>query len=116
MPMMSFAGWLSAGFQKMLEEYQELLGGLSVGDFFPSMEFVHTLTAMKSRLVNTFNRFDQLFDQIVAEHLDPNREKDDEHNDLVDVLFDIQKNESGEMPLTMDNVKAIILVKFFYGV
>ncbi|GMN58587.1 hypothetical protein TIFTF001_027682 [Ficus carica] len=103
------------GFQKMLEEYQELLGGLSVGDFFPSMEFVHTLTGMKSRLVDTFNRFDQLFDQVVAEHLDPNREKDDEHKDLVDVLLDIQKNESGDMPLTMDNVKAIILDMFAAG-
>jgi cytochrome P450 len=27
------------GFQKMLEEFQVLLGGFSIGDFFPSMEF-----------------------------------------------------------------------------
>ncbi|KAH7528332.1 hypothetical protein FEM48_Zijuj05G0061500 [Ziziphus jujuba var. spinosa] len=29
------------GFQKMLQEFQELLGGFSLGDFFPSMEFIH---------------------------------------------------------------------------
>ena len=75
------------------------------------MEFVHTLTGMKSRLVSTFKRFDRLFDQIVSEHLDPKREKDEHYyKDLVDVLLDIQKNGSGEMPLTVDNVKAIILV------
>ncbi|EXB94456.1 Cytochrome P450 71A1 [Morus notabilis] len=102
------------GFQKMLEEYQELLGGLSVGDFFPSMEFVHALTGTKSRLVATFHRFDQLFDQIVAEHADPDR-KNVEHKDLVDVLLDIQKNESGDITLTMDNVKAIILDMFAAG-
>lgn len=103
------------GFQKMLEEYQELLGGFSLGDFFPSMEFIHSLTGMKSRLQKTFRRFDQLFDQMVTEHLNPMREKD-EHKDLVDVLLEIQKNGSLQLPLTTDNVKAIILVSktFFF--
>ncbi|XP_034215493.1 cytochrome P450 71A1-like [Prunus dulcis] len=102
------------GFQKMLEEYQELLGGFSIGDFFPSMEFIHSLTGMKSRLQETFRRFDELFDQMVTDHLNPKREKE-EHKDLVDVLLDIQKKESTEMPLTMDNVKAIILDMFAAG-
>lgn len=98
------------GFQKMLEEYQELLGGFSLGDFFPSTEFLHTLTGMKSRLQETFRRFDKLFDQMLSEHVNPERETE-EQKDLVDVLLDIQKNESAaDMPLTTDNVKAIILV------
>ncbi|XP_062026621.1 cytochrome P450 71AP13-like [Rosa rugosa] len=101
-------------FQKMLEEYQELLGGFSIGDFFPSMEFLHTLTGMKSRLQDTFGRFDKLFDQILTEHLNPKREKE-EHKDLVDVLLEIQKEETADMPLTMDNVKAIILDMFAAG-
>jgi cytochrome P450 len=105
------------GFQKMLEEYQVLLGGFSIGDFFPSMEFIHSLTGMKSRLQNTFRRFDQLFDQLLAEHRNPKREKE-EQKDLVDVLLDVQKNGSDEMPLTTDNLKAIILVSkdfhFYY--
>ncbi|KAM0979431.1 hypothetical protein ACFX13_015569 [Malus domestica] len=102
------------GFQKMLEEYQELLGGFSIGDFFPSMEFIHSLTGMKSRLQETFRRFDELFDQMVTDHLNPNREKE-KHKDLVDVLLDVQKSESAEIPLTMDNVKAIILDMFAAG-
>ncbi|PSR96731.1 Cytochrome P450 71A1 like [Actinidia chinensis var. chinensis] len=102
------------GFQKMLEEYQVLLGGLSIGDFFPSMEFIHTLTGMKSRLQDTFRRFDQFFDEVIKEHLNPMREKE-EHKDLVDVLLEIQKNGDAEMPLTMDNVKAIILDMFAAG-
>ncbi|KAF3438666.1 hypothetical protein FNV43_RR21430 [Rhamnella rubrinervis] len=102
------------GFQKMLEEYQELLGGFSLGDFFPSMEFIHSLTGMKSRLQRTFRSFNRLFDQMVTEHLNPMREKE-EHKDLVDVLLDVQKEGSLEMPLTMDNVKAIILDMFLAG-
>lgn len=98
----------SHGFQKMLDEYQELLGGFSVGDFFPSLEFIHNLTGMKSRLQDTSRRFDELFDQILNEHLAS--DKTEENKDLVDVLLEVQKNDSDEMPLTSDNVKAIILV------
>ncbi|KAK9995618.1 hypothetical protein SO802_020304 [Lithocarpus litseifolius] len=102
------------GFQKMLEEYQVLLGGFSIGDFFPSMEFIHSLTGMKSRLQSTFQRFDKLFDQLLTEHANPKREKE-ENKDLVDVLLDIQKDGSDEMPLTTDNIKAIILDMFAAG-
>ena len=97
-------------FHEMLEEYQELLGGLSIGDFFPSMEFlIMNFTGMKSRLVHTMHRFDKLFDRIIAEHQDPNREKG-ETKDFVDVLLDAHKNETGEMSLTMENIKSLILV------
>ncbi|KAK6261837.1 hypothetical protein QUC31_007653 [Theobroma cacao] len=99
------------GFQKMLEDYQELLGGFSTGDFFPSMEFIHNLTGMKSRLQDTFRRFDQFFDEVINEHLNPKRQKEERSKDLVEVLLDVQKNVSNEIPLTMDNVKAIILVR-----
>ncbi|XVF54585.1 hypothetical protein PTKIN_Ptkin05aG0193100 [Pterospermum kingtungense] len=104
------------GFRKMLEEYQELLGGFSPGDFFPSMEFIHSLTGMKSRLQHTFRRFDQFFDEVINEHLDPEKQKEKQTKDLVDVLLDIQRNQSNdEVPLTMDNVKAIILDMFGAG-
>ncbi|KAL5998232.1 hypothetical protein ACLOJK_009170 [Asimina triloba] len=102
------------GFQKMLEEYQVLLGGFSVGDFFPSMEWIHSVTGMKQRLIHTFKRFDCFFDEIIEEHRYPNRASN-EHKDLVDVLLDIQKNGSLEMPLTMDNIKAVILDMFAAG-
>ncbi|KAL6973131.1 hypothetical protein U1Q18_027310 [Sarracenia purpurea var. burkii] len=102
------------GFEKLLHDYQVLLGGFSIGDFFPSMEFIHTLTGMKSKLQNTSKRFDELFDEVIKEHLNPEREKE-EHKDLVDALLEIQKNGTAEMTLTMDNVKAIILDMFAAG-
>ncbi|KAL8154160.1 hypothetical protein V2J09_011920 [Rumex salicifolius] len=101
------------GFQSMLDEYQELLGGFSIGDFFPSKEFLHTLTGHKRRLVKTFRRFDRFFDEVIQEHLDMNREEKG-NKDLLDVLLDVQRDEKGEMPLTMDNVKAILLKLLVY--
>jgi hypothetical protein len=97
------------GFQKMLDDYQALLGGFSLGDYFPSMEFVHSLTGMKSKLQHTVRRFDQFFDKVITEHQN-SEGKQEEKKDLVDVLLDIQKDGSSEMPLTMDNIKAVILV------
>lgn len=102
------------GFQQMLIDYQVLLGGFSLGDFFPSMEFIHSLTGFKSKLDETFRRFDEFFDEVIAEHL--NRKKvDEEYKDLVDVLLDIQSNNAGDIHLTMDNVKAIIFDMFVAG-
>lgn len=102
------------GFQSMLEEYQELLGGFSVGDFFPSKEFINTLTGHKSRLQRTFRRFDKFFDEVIEEHRETVRKKLD-NKDLLDILLDVQKDETSEMPLTMENVKAILLDMFAAG-
>lgn len=94
----------------MLDEYQDLLGGFSIGDFFPSKEFVHTLTGHKSRLKKTFQRFDSFFNEVVQEHLVPHR-KNEGQKDLLDVLLDIQQDDFSDMPLTMDNIKTILLVR-----
>ncbi|KAJ6672321.1 CYTOCHROME P450 FAMILY 71 PROTEIN [Salix viminalis] len=102
------------GFQKMLDDYQALLGGFSLGDYFPSMEFVHSLTGMKSKLRYTFRRFDQFFDEVITEHRN-SKGKQEEKKDLVDILLDIQKDGSSEIPLTMDNIKAVILDMFAAG-
>ncbi|XP_073064638.1 cytochrome P450 71AP13-like [Primulina eburnea] len=103
------------GFQEMLEELQELLGGFDVGDFFPSMEFVHTLTGNKSRLLRAFRRFDEFFDGVIEDHLNSNNMR--EHKDFVDILLEVQKDniQYGEIPLTLDNVKAILLDMFAAG-
>ncbi|KAF8029429.1 hypothetical protein BT93_E1971 [Corymbia citriodora subsp. variegata] len=101
------------GFQKMLEEFQDLLGGFSIGDFFPSLEFIHSLTGTKSRLQHTFKRFDHLFDKILSEHSNE-RKATEVQKDIVDVLIDIEKNGYGDMPLTRPNIKALLL-DFFAG-
>ena len=99
------------GIQEIIDDYQLLLGGFCLGDLFPSLSFISKLTGMKSRLVRTFKRFDKLLDQVIVEHQSPEGEKLGESKDLVDVLLDIQKNGSDDrFSLTMDNVKAILLV------
>jgi cytochrome P450 len=100
------------GFAEMLEEYQVLLGGFSIGDFFPGMEWVGAITGNNARLERTFRRFDKFFDEIIQEHVQKRRKGriQEEGKDLVDVLLDVKENEGLVMPLTMENIKAVILV------
>ncbi|XP_060187977.1 LOW QUALITY PROTEIN: cytochrome P450 71AP13-like [Lycium barbarum] len=102
------------GFHKLLDEFQELLGGLSIGDFFPLIEcIIQRLTGLKSRLEDTSSRFDQLLDEIVENHIRSGNEKD--HKDIVDVLLEVQQKADLEAPITMENVKAVISDMFAAG-
>ncbi|XP_020081085.1 cytochrome P450 71A1-like [Ananas comosus] len=112
------------GFEGMLADYQELLGGFSLGDFYPGSAMLEELagraTGAKARLETTFRRFDRLFDEVIEEHLQRKRrgaeeEEEEEEKDLVDVLLELQGSEGLEMPLTRDNVKAVILDMFAAG-
>ncbi|XP_074584064.1 cytochrome P450 71AP13-like [Curcuma longa] len=110
------------GFEEMLFEYQVLLGGFSFSDFVPSLEWVSALTGMKRRLDITFRRFDDFFDRIIEEHIQKRRKRrggaasEEAEMDLVDVMLEVQENAKDmELPLTMDNVKAVILDMFAAG-
>ncbi|XP_039161875.1 cytochrome P450 71AP13 [Eucalyptus grandis] len=100
---------------KLLGLYaNDVLCGVAFGRNFSAGGDYDSLTGMKSRLEHTFRRFDDLFNVILREHQEENKATE-LHKYLVDVLLDIQKNGCGEMPLTRDNVKAIILDMFAAG-
>ncbi|KAK1294873.1 3-hydroxyindolin-2-one monooxygenase [Acorus calamus] len=96
--------------QKMFEDIQVLLGGFNLGDFYPSREWISHMTGMKRRLDYTFQRFDHLINEVIKQHVEHPKQSPNEQ-DFVDVLLDLQKSEGLERPLTLDNIKAIILVR-----
>ncbi|KAG0485872.1 hypothetical protein HPP92_009951 [Vanilla planifolia] len=96
----------------MLEEHQILLGGFSIGDFFPSLAWVSALTGMRRQLQSTFSKLDAFLDEVIADHLE---KRESNAPDLVDVLLAAQRDESADVRLTMDNIKAVILDMFAAG-
>ncbi|KAL0292145.1 UNVERIFIED_CONTAM: cytochrome [Sesamum calycinum] len=67
----------------------------------------------KSRLVRAFKRFDKFFSDVIEERLNSHGRK--EQKDFVDILLEVQQDEHADTPLTMDNVKAILLDMFAAG-
>ncbi|GAB4837189.1 hypothetical protein Ancab_002098 [Ancistrocladus abbreviatus] len=103
------------GFHEMIRAIDQVaLDGFSISEYFPSMELLHILTGYKSKVHKLFRRFDNFFNGIIEEHLDP-KKKEKREMDLLDVLLNIQKDQTSELALTMNNVKAIVTDMFISG-
>lgn len=101
-------------FQNVLVEAMKMLDSFSAEDFFPSFGWIiDALTGLRARHNKCFRNLDNYFQMVVDEHLDPTRPKP-EHEDLVDVLLGLSKDENFAFHLTNDHIKAILLVKHTY--
>ncbi|KAF5178750.1 Cytochrome p450 [Thalictrum thalictroides] len=54
----------------------DMLASFSATDFFPYVGWIiDVLTGFNNRLEKSFNDFDGLYQRVIDEHLDPDREK-----------------------------------------
>ncbi|XP_023733630.1 germacrene A hydroxylase [Lactuca sativa] len=87
------------------------MGGFDVADIFPSKAFIHHLSGKRSRLAKIHNRVENVVNKILAESLSNRSNTSDES--LLDILLRLK--DGIEFPLTIDNVKAVILDVFGVG-
>ncbi|CAN1761539.1 2-methylbutanal oxime monooxygenase [Linum perenne] len=98
------------GFVKVMEEAMDMLNGFHAEDFLPiAGKVVDWLTGATTRWEKTFRKLDGFFEKIIALHLDPNRKKP-EHDDVVDVLIGLMKDQSASFQITNDHLKAILMI------
>lgn len=100
---------------EVLSETQSLLGGFNVGDFYPEWEWISSLSGFKRRLKRNLDDLRAVCDEIIEEHVIRTKSEDGSANisgkeDFVDVLLRVQKQEDLEVPITDDNLKALVLV------
>ena len=98
---------------ELLTETQSLLAGFCVGDFFPEWEWDNSVTGFKRRLKNNLEGLRAVCDEIIDDHLKKMESGSDEtkgREDFVDVLLKVQQREDLEVPITDDNLKALVLV------
>nr|APU50913.1 premnaspirodiene oxygenase [Fritillaria cirrhosa] len=102
-----------------LEEILELMSGFSVVDLFPSIKYLDVLVGVKSRVQRLHQHVDEILQGIIKEHeLKQARRtspRGEEAEDLLDVLLRIRRQGELEIPLTDDNLKAVILDMFLAG-
>ncbi|KDP26737.1 hypothetical protein JCGZ_17895 [Jatropha curcas] len=99
----------------VLTETQALFAGFCIGDFFPDWEWVNSVSGYKKRLMKNLEDLRAVCDDIIEEHLKKKMESDDEKEDFVDVLLRVQKREDLEVPISDDNLKALVLDMFVAG-
>ncbi|KAM3281918.1 tryptamine 5-hydroxylase-like [Capsicum chacoense] len=99
----------------VLTETQALLAGFCLGDFFPDWEWVNSVSGMKRRLMKNLKDLRAVCEEIIQEHVERKGENSDASSDLVDVLLKVQKRDDLQVPITDDNLKALILDMFVAG-
>ncbi|CAN0908555.1 Cytochrome P450 71D6 [Linum grandiflorum] len=104
------------GFLKIVSEVSDALGGFRVSDFFPSLKFIPLLTGYKAKLVRIHTKLDLMLDDIINEHKIERSNRDNDDDDLVNVLLNLQEAGTQEFNLTVENIKAVIVEVFLAGV
>ncbi|CAJ1967483.1 unnamed protein product [Sphenostylis stenocarpa] len=106
--------------RRMVEDTAELAGKFNLADFVWVCKGLD-LQRMKKRLVEILQRFDGMMERVIREH-EEERERRKERGeegervgDLLDILLEIHQDETREMKLSIENVKAFILDIFMAG-
>ncbi|RHN50998.1 putative premnaspirodiene oxygenase [Medicago truncatula] len=94
----------------LLKQSMEMVNYFDVSDVFPSFKPIHFISGMKPRLKNFQKKLDMIFEKIINAH---QSNHDLQGENIVDVLLRIQQSGSLNIPITHDNVKAVIWVSYY---
>ena len=105
-------------FISLTKESLSLAGGFDLVDLFPKNKFLRATSLVRAKLEKIHIKIDQIVENIIHEHKqdqviakdDASKDHEPRKEDLVDVLLRLQQSGSLEFPISMDNVKAVILV------
>ena len=99
----------TSGLVEVLTETQALFAGLCIGDFYPEWGWVNSLSGYKGRLERNLKELRAVSEKIIKDHLEEEKSNKEEE-DFVDVLLRVQKREDLQVPISDDNLKALVLV------
>ncbi|ESQ39537.1 hypothetical protein EUTSA_v10001163mg [Eutrema salsugineum] len=96
-----------AEFLEPFMEMNDLLLKPNVSDFFPVLSRFD-LQGLVKRMGVPAQKMDQMFDRIINQRLGMDRKSDGNGEDFLDVLLKVKDEEDESMPLTMNDVKALL--------
>ncbi|XP_019196625.1 PREDICTED: cytochrome P450 83B1-like [Ipomoea nil] len=102
-------------FHHLLCKAQEvLMGGSFVADFLPWFGWVDKVTGKAALLERVFKELDSFYQELINQHLDPDRPKSME-GDILDILLGLMEENSSSINITWDNIKAVLMNVFIAG-
>ncbi|XP_050382845.1 cytochrome P450 736A117-like [Argentina anserina] len=108
-------------FMELSTEINELFARVNIGDYIPWLSWVSRINGLDAELDSLAKRFDEFLDLVVQDHIDSSNKTggdhlaDKVHQDFVDVLLSVQKENSTGFALERVGIKAIILDMFVAG-
>ncbi|EEE56458.1 hypothetical protein OsJ_05659 [Oryza sativa Japonica Group] len=103
-------------FLEGLAEAIKITSGFSLGDLFPSSRLASFVGGTTRRAEANHRKNFELIECALRQHEERRAAGAvDDDEDLVDVLLRVQKDGSLQMPLTMGNIKAVVLELFGAG-
>jgi hypothetical protein len=96
----------------LIKQLVKIAEGFVVMDLFPSQKWLHVISGMRPKLEELHMKFDNIIENIIKEAM---AKKGDEETieGFLSVLLRIKDCDDGlECPLTIDNIKAVILVSW----
>ncbi|XP_061375662.1 cytochrome P450 71D11-like [Gastrolobium bilobum] len=100
-------------FLSLIKKLVRQVEGLIVFDLFPSQKWLHLITGMQPKLEELHRKLDTIFENIIRVAVTKTGEV--QVQGLLSVLLNIKDHEDFEYPLTIDNIKAVILDLFVAG-
>ncbi|CAI9095152.1 OLC1v1031031C1 [Oldenlandia corymbosa var. corymbosa] len=104
-------------FLVLIKELLPLSSAFEISDLFPSLKFLHPFFSNKNKLMAIHRKLDRLLDNIIDQYLDKNlaiskasSTGESGNEDLIDVLLRVKGNDDLHVPVTRNNIKAIMVV------
>ncbi|CAI9767353.1 unnamed protein product [Fraxinus pennsylvanica] len=110
-------GAVGEKFLKLITEFLELLGTISIGEFIPCLAWINRVNGFDARVDFVAKELDEFLEGVIQEHWDmENSSGNDESKEcFVDILLKIYKDKTTGVSIDRDSVKAIILDVFSAG-
>ncbi|KAK4425382.1 cytochrome [Sesamum alatum] len=96
-------------FDRLLLQLQELALQIFIGDYFPWMGWIDKLCGRVSRLEKGFKDLDSFYEELIAEHVSPNR-PESMNGDILDLLIQLREDRSSSVQIDWDHIKAVLMV------
>ncbi|KAI3684478.1 hypothetical protein L6452_33702 [Arctium lappa] len=106
-------------FRNLLERFVEVFGAISVGSYIPWLSWIDRLSGLEDKAHKVAKELDAFLQGAAEEHTNKRKGMDnaqsDEEQDLVDILLDVQRDNTTGFTLHNDTIKALILDVFVAG-
>ncbi|KAM7483137.1 hypothetical protein LguiB_007720 [Lonicera macranthoides] len=102
-------------FKELLVEFVELLGVFCVGDYVPWLWWVDQVSGLIGRVERVAKGVDKFLEDVLSDHMEKKRETVGEGKNFVDILLEIQRENTLGFSISRDTIKALIMDMFGAG-